>query len=136
MASTEGQEPIESGGSCEYAGSGRGDCDHWIGLPGDSIPNQHDGDDDTVDHYGKPNGWCWQCWKTHTIEALNSAIVKALGHLDHVTPQRRNGAHYQAADVLRAELGLVPMTIGGHATEGLRLTVHSPDEHSATGDGP
>lgn len=55
---------------CLYAGSGRGDCAHFIGLPGKSIPGQHDGKDDTVDAYGKPNGWCWSCWKSYQIERL------------------------------------------------------------------
>lgn len=52
-----------------------GDCLHFIGFPGKSIPGQHDGRDDTVDEYGKPNGWCWSCWKTHQIEQLNSLLL-------------------------------------------------------------
>jgi hypothetical protein len=54
-------------GCCLYAGPGRGDCEHFVGLPGKSIPGQHDGDDDTVDVYGRPNGWCWSCWKGYQL---------------------------------------------------------------------
>lgn len=63
---------------CEFSGPKRGDCEHFIGLPGKSIPGQHDGDDDTVDVYGKPNGWCWRCWlRQQLAEAQRVAIVTA-----------------------------------------------------------
>ena len=65
---------LENGG-CTLAGSGRGDCDHFIGLPGKSIPGVHDGPDDTVDVYGKPNGWCWSCWKDHEIRELRKEVA-------------------------------------------------------------
>lgn len=55
---------------CTMAGPGRGDCEHFVGLPGMSIPGQHDGPDDTVDEFGKPNGWCWSCWKDYKILQL------------------------------------------------------------------
>jgi len=51
-----------------------GDCKHAVGLPGISVPGQHDGPDDTVDMYGKPNGWCWSCWKSHQIEVLSRRV--------------------------------------------------------------
>lgn len=57
-----------NGGGCYFATSGRGDCYNYVGLPGRSIPGRHDGYDDTVDHYGKPNGWCWSCWKSRQLE--------------------------------------------------------------------
>ena len=60
-------QSIRDNCGCSYAGAGRGDCEHAVGLPGKSIPGQHDGDDDTVDHYGKPNGWCWFCWHSHQL---------------------------------------------------------------------
>lgn len=62
--------------SCLLAGPGRGDCEHAVGLPGKSIPGQHDGDDDTVDHYGKPNGWCWFCWNRRIITTLEALVGK------------------------------------------------------------
>lgn len=52
---------------CRLAGPGRGDCENEVGLPGKSVPGQHDGDDDTVDVYGRPNGHApkrdhgWDC---------------------------------------------------------------------------
>lgn len=55
---------------CLYAGPGRGDCEHFVGLPGLMIEGQHDGPP-TEDYYGKPNGWCWYCWwsyRTHIAE--------------------------------------------------------------------
>lgn len=55
-------------GICLYAGPGRGDCEHFIGLPGKTIAGQHDGPDSTVDAYGKPNGWCWSCWRSYQLE--------------------------------------------------------------------
>lgn len=67
--------------SCQYARPGRGDCEHSVGLPGHAIPLQHDGQDDTVDCYGKPNGWCWQCWKSYKIanlEAENAALLRVV----------------------------------------------------------
>lgn len=67
------KKKINSGG-CTLAGPGRGDCEHAVGLPGESIPGQHDGDDDTVDVYGKPNGWCWSCWKDYRIRELEKEL--------------------------------------------------------------
>lgn len=66
---------------CSFAGPGRGDCEHFIGLPGKSIPGQHDDSDDTVDVYGKPNEWCWFCWHSLQIDRLqvaNAALVEGL----------------------------------------------------------
>lgn len=67
-------ERLRHEGTCRYAGPGRGDCEHFVGLPGESIPGQHDGDDDTVDHYGKPNGWCWHCWHGHQRTMLERRL--------------------------------------------------------------
>jgi len=64
------------GGGCNFSGPGRGDCEHFVGLPGGSIPDQHDGPDNTVDVYGKPNGWCWSCWKSLKIQRLHDQISK------------------------------------------------------------
>ena len=62
-----------TGHGCLLAAPNRGDCHHFIGLPGRSIPGQHDGPDDTMDVYGRPNGWCQVCWDeikiTRTAEA-------------------------------------------------------------------
>ncbi len=69
-----------SGGGCYFATGGRGDCYHYVGLPGRSVPGQHDGDDDTVDHYGKPNGWCWSCWKSRRLEKMQRSN-RMLRHL-------------------------------------------------------
>ena len=63
-------------GLCALAGPGRGDCEHAVGLPGKSMPGEHDGPDDTVDCYGKPNGWCQRCWDAHRIEKLKADAVE------------------------------------------------------------
>ena len=62
---------------CRYARPGRGDCAHFVGLPGKSIPGRHDGPDDTVDEYGIPNGWCEYCWLQHKYEALLEKVKGA-----------------------------------------------------------
>ena len=68
------RELEDMGGGCLFSGPGRGDCAHFVGLPGKSIPGQHDGPDDSVDCYGKPNGWCWSCWKDNHISQLKAQI--------------------------------------------------------------
>lgn len=68
-------------GICTLAGPGRGDCEHFVGLPGYSIPGQHDGPDDTVDAYGKPNGWCWSCWKSYRLMQAQARIQELEGRL-------------------------------------------------------
>lgn len=79
------EEFKRDGGGCYFAGPDRGDCEHFVGLPGKSIPNQHDGDDDTVDLYGKPNGWCWFCWHSHEIRRLqheNRILTNGISNID------------------------------------------------------
>jgi hypothetical protein len=70
-------EGLKFGGNCRFSGPGRGDCENFVGLPGHSIPGQHDGDDDTVDHYGKPNGWCWHCWLMHEQGRIQRELREA-----------------------------------------------------------
>lgn len=66
--------------TCLFARDGRGDCEHFIGLPGLTIEGQHDGPPHE-DVYGKPNGWCWACWwgyKMDRLNSLNAELVEAL----------------------------------------------------------
>ena len=72
---------------CLLAGPGRGDCFNYVGLPGHSIPGQHDGDDDTVDVYGKPNGWCWHCWHTHERSELQRQLREANRQVEQLQVQ-------------------------------------------------
>ncbi len=67
---------MNEGGHCSLAGQGRGDCTHAVGLPGISKPGQHDGPDDTVDAYGKPNGWCWYCWQSYQLMTQHVKIKR------------------------------------------------------------
>lgn len=63
------------GGGCMRPGLPRlGDCENYLGLPGVSLPGQHDGPDDTVEVYGKPNGWCWSCWRLYQIGELRKEV--------------------------------------------------------------
>lgn len=59
---------------CAFAGPGRGDCESHTNYKGISIPDQHDGSDDTEDVYGRPNGVCWWCWHTEQIRRLHSKL--------------------------------------------------------------
>ena len=46
---------------CQYAGPGRGDCEHFIGVPSSlEYPAN-------VDEYGIPHGWCVACWRGHQL---------------------------------------------------------------------
>ncbi len=67
---------LRNGSGCSLAGPGSGDCEHFVGLPGLSMPGQHDGKDDTVDAWGKPNGWCWSCWKSKRISNCQADLAK------------------------------------------------------------
>lgn len=53
---------------CTRAGPGRGDCLHFLGDPGMR----------EVDPYGKPEGWCWSCWKDYKIIKLEDQLKLAL----------------------------------------------------------
>ena len=76
-------EKLLRNGGCTLTGPGRGDCKHAVGLPGNSIPGQHDGEDDTVDVHEKPNGWCWSCWRIKQNEYLH-AQVSSLEYLHNI----------------------------------------------------
>lgn len=84
--------PLDSGGGCELVAKGRGDCEHFVGLPGKSIPGQHDGPDDTLDVYGKPNGWCWSCWKSLQIRRITTALQWCSGSADFGPGGKAHGA--------------------------------------------
>lgn len=67
------QDGVDARG-CLFSGTGRGDCEHYVGLPGKSIPGAHDGKDDTIDEYGRPNGWCEVCWRGRQITFLEMTL--------------------------------------------------------------
>ena len=85
----EGVQPVAprpGNGQCAYTGPGRGDCESYIGLPGRHIPDQHDGDD-TVDVYGKPNGWCWHCWLMYERDRFQAEARWASGEVEQLRVQ-------------------------------------------------
>jgi hypothetical protein len=53
-------------GQCRFAGPWRGDCEHFIGVPG-SLNEQ------TTDVYGKPHRWCWHCWLMYQLRQFREA---------------------------------------------------------------
>lgn len=55
----------EDGKSCLFAGPGRGDCGHAVGLPGKVDYEGYEND-----QYGRPNGWCEVCWRAQQIAWL------------------------------------------------------------------
>lgn len=67
--------PDKSIRGCLLSKLGRGDCEHAVGLPGKSIPGRHDGPDDTLDEYDRPNGWCEVCWRGRQIQLLEFALA-------------------------------------------------------------
>jgi transcriptional regulator with XRE-family HTH domain len=49
---------------CLLAREGRGDCEHFVGLP--KVENA-----ETTDVYGVPHGWCIVCWLQVKLERAN-----------------------------------------------------------------
>jgi len=54
---------------CRYSGPGRGDCEHFVGIPAEM--NQ-----ETCDEYGIPHGWCDWCWRTYEYATLQSRAAE------------------------------------------------------------
>lgn len=52
---------------CTLASPGRGDCEHFVGLP-ETL------DESTTDAYGKPHGWCAYCWLSHRYTNLTRQL--------------------------------------------------------------
>jgi hypothetical protein len=53
---------------CLLAGPGRGDCEHFVGLPAHmEYPRD-------IDEYGVPHGWCLPCWRAQRTRATTSAL--------------------------------------------------------------
>jgi hypothetical protein len=67
-------------GTCLFAGEGRGDCEHFVGLP--DFRNITDANHaEFVDEYGKPLGWCWVCWLKHQNEQMGIKMRRAISLL-------------------------------------------------------
>jgi len=58
---------------CLLAGPGRGDCEHYVGLP--EVEDQAH-----TDEYGRPNGWCEICWRGVQISRHKEALIKQVLH--------------------------------------------------------
>lgn len=99
---------------CNLARPGRGDCEHAVGLPSKSIPGQHDGPDDTVDHCGIPNGWCAPCWNVHQLAKARRFGKKAAAKYNDLL----------ASQVLRCAFCDVEYPAGTEPTQHQALTDH------------
>ncbi len=68
---------------CQYAGPGRGDCEHAVGVPdmhGMSIESRKGVKD--IDTFGKPIGWCWYCWLSYQLKERTEQLAKAEAHIE------------------------------------------------------
>lgn len=73
---------------CIYSSPERpGDCEHAVGLPGESRKVDHDGAT-TENVYGKPNGWCWYCWKSYQVDYWSARALDKLPLDDRIDPMR------------------------------------------------
>lgn len=54
--------------SCTLAGPGRGDCEHFVGLPAELNST-------TTDEYGRPHGWCFYCWLAHQYQQREHQVT-------------------------------------------------------------
>jgi hypothetical protein len=77
---------------CRFAGPGRGDCKHFLGLPVKL-------DETTTDEYGIPHGWCEYCWSSHQRDDLQhqlaesrERLAEALDHLRWLIPMAKGYA--------------------------------------------
>ena len=55
---------------CRFAGPGRGDCEHYVGIP------KEEKYPETVDEYGIPHGWCEYCWSVEKRNRLTALLEK------------------------------------------------------------
>ena len=97
-------------GVCALSGPGRGDCEHSVGLPGVSIPGQHDGPDGTVDCYGTPNGWCQRCWDIRQLSELQARVSEleaGIRNLRDVRVINVDAAYNELIDLLLDQRGQV-----------------------------
>jgi len=131
-------ERLKGADFCQLTKPGRGDCEHFIGLPGISISGQHDGPDDTKDCYDKPNGWCWACWRSYensrlrtlvaSYEALNEEVGVEFEGVDEIKEVIR--LLKQERDQLKAELERMKTEIRVDTPAMLELNRKITDENS------
>ena len=88
-------ETMQATHGCLLAGPGRGDCWHALGLPG---VMKHP---DTIDHYGRPNGWCQVCWQSEGLTVLRKEYEKLIKDYDQ--SEKENKAYNVVFAKLRAK---------------------------------
>ena len=88
LGAPSGGKSDEPGMGCFHTGPGRGDCEHFIGMP--SVV-----DGTTTDVYGKPRGWCWTCWRVYQLRRNASALRTALAEEREACVQAAKCVDYQ-----------------------------------------
>jgi hypothetical protein len=97
---------------CLFAGPGRGDCEHFVGLP--SLLT-----DENTDGYGRPNGWCTPCWQAEQLSTLEARIraqeseIKATGVLGQSLFDINNRLHEQVRE-LEGRIGSLLCSVHKH----------------------
>lgn len=105
-----------SGGVCGFDRPGRGDCEHFVGVP-------HVLNEQTTDVYGKPHDWCWHCWLMFKLRAARAALVTLLDigeHLatDHMVAEDDENAQDHIAAFNRAlDEGRAALLMPSNASE-------------------
>ena len=89
-------ETMQATHGCLLSGPGRGDCWHALGLPG---KREHP---ETIDHYGRPNGWCQVCWQSERIAVLEKEYKKLIKDYDQ--SEKENKAYNSVFARLRGQL--------------------------------
>jgi len=111
---------------CRLSGPGRGDCEHFIGLP-DKI------DDSATDEYGIPFGWCEWCWLVFKFEELNKVYKNAKAVVQHWNEFGPEYGHEEHVDSLEKSIKKYHEAIGTKdAPANLRTAGHQPTEQSKT----
>jgi hypothetical protein len=74
-------ERLKNKNGCVLSGPGRGDCEHYLGVPKTF-------DETTTDCYGRPKGWCEICWCHYQIERLKSRKITSIDEIPLVQELR------------------------------------------------
>ena len=89
-------EKLQRTRGCLRSDAGRGDCHNFVGIPSTL---EHP---TTIDHYGRPHGWCQVCWQSERISVLEAEYKKLIGDFDQ--SEKENKAYNAVFSGLRGQL--------------------------------